>query len=372
MQNFLGGKKQAFVRLDNPCIYRRSKGIFILQAIFCPNNLDIPNFFCTFAVDFRYRKHIMLNDAQCPYYQSRSTEAALCEAFPVDEILIRGLRELQVHLQGKGFDINIPRLNVMNAAHRIAAYLFVSDHTAGQIELDAMVYGLARYDRYQALFIQMVLAAILNRTEGARARMYRSIILDDRCEEFNEGVSLYEQFLEHTEKHFCEDDFLIDVAEMVLAIRQQQEQIQQKDEELQQLKQQNKELMENQQRNAPVINVAGNYIDIHDNQHCNIYATEPKSEAPCPTAEQDAPQTGDCSFFGTDKYPADICEKNLREAIDNAKSKADACRNIMTLDSCGYIHIRQLTDAQKAEFLNPFAAPKYVFTRQDFAKARNR
>ncbi len=29
---------------------------------------------------------------------------------------------------------------------------------------------------------------------------------------------------------------------------------------------------------APVINVAGNFIDIHDNEHCNIYATEPKQD----------------------------------------------------------------------------------------------
>ena len=43
----------------------------------------------------------------------------------------------------------------------------------------------------------------------------------------------------------------------------------------------------------------------------------------------------------------------------------------MTLGSCGYIHIRQLTDAQKAELINPFATPKYVFTGEDFKKARN-
>ena len=90
------------------------------------------------------------------------------------------------------------------------------------------------------------------------------------------------------------------------------------------------------------------------------------------TIADDKPQMGNYSFFGTDKFAADICEKNLREAIANARSKAEACRNIMTLDTCGYIHIRHLTDAQKAELINPFAAPKYVFTRQDFAKARNR
>ena len=32
------------------------------------------------------------------------------------------------------------------------------------------------------------------------------------------------------------------------------------------------------QHQTPVINVAGNYIDIHDNEHCNIYATEPKED----------------------------------------------------------------------------------------------
>ena len=311
----------------------------------------------------------MLSNTQCPYYQSRSTEAALCEAFPVDEILIRGLSALQVHLQGKGFDINIPRLNVMNAAHRIAAYLFVSDHTAGQIELDAMVYGLARYDRYQALFIQMVLTAILNRTEGKRARMYRSIILDDRCEEFNEGVSLYEQFLEHSEKHFCEDDFLIDVAEMVLAIRQQQEQIQQKDEELQQLKQQNKELMETQVNNQYNIGTQINYYAPVTNNYSAPQPT-PEMHQQQPSQPEDI-EPVNTSFFCTDKFSADIIEKNLQQAINLAGSKADACRRIMALETYGYIVLSNVNDARKAELINPFATPKYVFTGEDFKKARN-
>ena len=80
----------------------------------------------------------------------------------------------------------------------------------------------------------------------------------------------------------------------------------------------------------------------------------------------------DTSFFGTDKFPADVCEKNLREAIDLASGKADACRRIMLADACGYIHIRQFSDARKAELINPFAQPKYTFTYSDFTKARNR
>lgn len=78
----------------------------------------------------------------------------------------------------------------------------------------------------------------------------------------------------------------------------------------------------------------------------------------------------DTSFFGTEKFAIDICEKNLRETIINASSKTEACRNIMTLDTCGYIHIRQYSDARKAELINPYAAPKYVFTEKDFANAR--
>ena len=80
----------------------------------------------------------------------------------------------------------------------------------------------------------------------------------------------------------------------------------------------------------------------------------------------------DTSFFGTDKFSADVCEKNLREAIDEATGKADACRRIMQADTCGYIHIRHLSDARKAELVNPFAAPKYTFYDYDFRQARNR
>ena len=80
----------------------------------------------------------------------------------------------------------------------------------------------------------------------------------------------------------------------------------------------------------------------------------------------------DTSFFCTERYDAALCEKNLREAIDGASGKADACRRIMLADTCGYIHIRQYTDARKAELVNPFAAPKYTFYDYDFRQARNR
>lgn len=94
-----------------------------------------------------------------------------------------------------------------------------------------------------------------------------------------------------------------------------------------------------------------------------------------PTKEKPEPEDVspiDTSFFGTDNYSEDICRKNLMEAIEYAAGKADACRRIMLADTCGYIHIRQFSDARKAELINQFSAPKYVFTDDDFCKARNR
>ena len=80
----------------------------------------------------------------------------------------------------------------------------------------------------------------------------------------------------------------------------------------------------------------------------------------------------DTSFFCTNRFTSDIIEKNLRNAIESASSKADACRRIMALDTQGYILISNVGDDSKAKLINPFAAPKFTFCGDDFTKARNR
>ena len=79
----------------------------------------------------------------------------------------------------------------------------------------------------------------------------------------------------------------------------------------------------------------------------------------------------DTSFFCSQRFSPEICEKNLRQAITEAKSKADACRRIMALETQGYLLLSNVKDERKAELVNPFAAPKYVLTADDFCKARN-
>ena len=44
----------------------------------------------------------------------------------------------------------------------------------------------------------------------------------------------------------------------------------------------------------------------------------------------------------------------------------------MSLETQGYIVLSNVKDEQKAVLINPFAAPKYTLTGEDFKKARNR
>ena len=117
---------------------------------------------------------------------------------------------------------------------------------------------------------------------------------------------------------------------------------------------------------------AGDHIDIHDNTSVNFYQGENTKETTAhETCVEDVTPV-DTSFFCTQQFTSDIIEKNLRNAIKSASSKADACRRIMALDTQGYILISNVGDDSKAKLINPFAAPKFTFCGDDFTKARNR
>lgn len=116
---------------------------------------------------------------------------------------------------------------------------------------------------------------------------------------------------------------------------------------------------------------AGDLIDIHDNTSVNFYQGEQTRETNTyETCVEDVTPV-DTSFFCTQQFTEDIIEKNLRQAISLASSKADACRRIMALEPLGYVVLSNVTDERKAELVNPFAMPKYRLTGEDFKKARN-
>ena len=115
---------------------------------------------------------------------------------------------------------------------------------------------------------------------------------------------------------------------------------------------------------------AGDYFDIHHNPSAVFQHGQPTSSVTPDTAEEIEPI--DTSFFCVERFTTDIIEKNIRQAIELATSKADACRRIMALEPLGYLVLSNVTDERKAELINPFAMPKFTLSGQDFRQARNR
>lgn len=149
------------------------------------------------------------------YYTDRRSERDLCSDFPGDEILINGLHAMQAHFISNHINIDIPVVPVMNAAHYLVAYMMATTCSGDQSEYDVLAYMSVGHDKQMYLLTMVVLAAMLKRTEGFRARNCRNVILDNRTEDFEEGVTLYEKFLTSSEERFAEEDFLIDVPALI-------------------------------------------------------------------------------------------------------------------------------------------------------------
>lgn len=160
-----------------------------------------------------------------PYYHDRLTTWDLCHDFPEDEMYIDGLHAMQCHFYSHNVPVEIPVVRVMNAAHFLLAYVFQTTCSDNQSEYDVLAYGSVGHDKKVMLLTLIVLAAMLKRTEGFRARQCRNMLLEDRSEDFYDGVSLYDQFLCSEEKHFAEEDFLIDTHNQLQKLAAENEQL---------------------------------------------------------------------------------------------------------------------------------------------------
>ena len=159
------------------------------------------------------------------YYRDRWSESDLCNDFPGDEILIDGLHAMQTHMWNNGVNIDIPIVRVMNTAHYLAAYMFATTCSGDQTEYDALANMSLGRDKQLYKIVIIVLAAMMARTEGFRARECRNMLLDNRDPDFEEGVTLYDRFLRSAEKRFSEEDFLIDTHTKIQELVAQNEQL---------------------------------------------------------------------------------------------------------------------------------------------------
>lgn len=203
------------------------------------------------------------------YYRDRWSEQELCHDFPGDELFIDGLHAMQSHMWNNGVNIDIPVVRVMNTAHFLAAYMFATTCSGDQMEYDALACTGMNRDRRMARMAMIVLAAMLQRTDGFRAKNCRNLILDNRDPDFEEGVTLYDRFLHSAEERFAEEDFLIDTQQLIKQVNEQKEIIAQQNKEITSLKY-TITTMEEHKPQTIVYNY-GTFNDIHDNPNATIY-----------------------------------------------------------------------------------------------------
>lgn len=166
-------------------------------------------------------------DSTYNLYEKRSTERALCADFPADAVLIRGIHLLEKYLWARGMTSSISAVRVMNAAHYTATYM-LNLPAKTQAEYDQMIYDYVGEDRLLMMVTLIALPAMLQRIALPHARSYRSLMMEDRTEEYYEGVAMYEQWLEGTEVSYREEDFLIDIMDEVNTLKIQNRNLQKK------------------------------------------------------------------------------------------------------------------------------------------------
>lgn len=269
-----------------------------------------------------------------PYYHDRLTERDLCHDFPEDEMYIDGLHAMQAHFYMHNVPVEIPVVRVMNAAHYMLFYAFASTCSGDQMEYDAIAYGSVGHDKKVMLVTLIVMAAMLKRTEGFRAGMCRDLLLENRDEDFYEGVSLYDRFLRSAEKHFAEEDFLIDTHHQILQLQEENTRLTSENIQLKYTLTK----MENEKPKTIVYNY-GTYNDIHDNPYSTIYAVPPTPEPSSVTSDlkSDTPPSAEAilgipaegKYTDVRKYIEERCRFDEEfKAFCEANSRVALCQRL--------------------------------------------
>lgn len=283
---------------------------------------------------------------------------------------------MQCHLRNNNVAIDIPVVRVMNTVHYIASYMFSTECSGDQMEYDVLAYDSYGRDKNLVPLTMIVLAAMLLRTEGFRARQCRSVILENRDPDFEEGVTLYDRFLRSAERRFSMEDFLTDIPALVEQNQQLQTQVNLLTSENTQLKYTITTM--DKQRPQTIVYNYGTYNDIHDNPNSTIYTVSPDA----PTEEQtpaedlsssvspesDSGNTLFCRITKAayDKGVAQQVEDNLRSASVSAPKLVKALR---TNDALGYTDTKNLSSTDLYNLLNEHFG--LSFKPRNFAKYRS-
>lgn len=306
------------------------------------------------------------------FFRNRASERELCQDFPGDKILIDGLHSMQVHLWSNGRNIDIPVVKVMNAAHYLAAYMFRTTCSGDQTEYDTLAYCSVGHDRRLMLIAIIVLAAMLQRTEGLRAGQCRDILIENRNEDFEEGVTLYERFLRSAEKRFAEEDFLTDIPAVIEQMKEKDALINRQAQQIQQLQYTvtTMEKQQNNQYNNCVIYQAPVYNTTTTNNYYAPAAAPGQSQEPRPTQdEKEQPQTRFALLteLCIKEGKAEAVEAELRSAACASAAKLVAA--IRTNEALGYLDTKNMSSQALYDALNDYFGLDYSV--RNFTKYRH-
>ena len=203
-----------------------------------------------------------------------------CEPF------IDGLRAMEEYMLSQNKCIRIPVNRVMNVVQSVLIQMLSAPELREQADYDRQIIRAMGGEQPLAFIVMVTLIAMLQRTDGRRAQTCRSMMMEDRCEDFYEGVTLYERLLDSDIPHLAEEDFLTDIMREVVTLRAENTQL--KNELKKQLN--TIETMSKQPKTQTTVYNYGTYNDIHDNPQATIY-TAPQEKVP----ETIIPQEGDYS-----------------------------------------------------------------------------
>lgn len=268
-------------------------------------------------------------------YIDRLREADFISDFPGDELFIDGLHTMQRHFWNNGVNLEIPVVRVMNTAHFMAAYMFSTSCSGDQLEYDALADDSLGRDRKMYKVAIIVLAAMLARTEGFRARQCRNMLLENRDPDFDEGVTLYDRFLRSAEKRFAEENFLIDTHELIRQVNEQQEIIAQQKQEIATLRFTITTMATSKTKPQTIVYNYGTYNDIHDNPNSTIYAAPPSEDnLTCPSdSNPEQPVLADILTIPTEGKYSEV-RKYIEERARFDKEFAQYIKTSSRVDLC--------------------------------------
>ena len=259
----------------------------------------------TFALAFgkRERKQIMMNDT---LYNA-----------------LQGF-EMRLAMQHNRW-VEMPCRQIVRTSIQVAAQM-LSDE-AVEHNRDAylcLINRLMGGSQQERMMVLIVTIALLGRLDSPHARRCRNTLRAEGCEEFEECLSLYEQFLKSSDTTFAEEDFLIDTHTAISRLQTEKQHLITENEQL-------KKTIHTMSKEKTIIHVAGNYIaeqniDIHDNQ--NVYLGGAPSGACEQSAEKEQKEQEERSSLFTKKAQTEGREteiiQSLQQSLGRRQDKARA------------------------------------------------